>query len=50
MCGICGVYNYRTGEPAGRDLVESMTACLLHRGPDDHGFHFENGLGMACAD
>jgi asparagine synthase (glutamine-hydrolysing) len=48
MCGICGVCNYGMGEPVAQDIVASMTACLLHRGPDDEGFHFDRevGLGM----
>jgi len=37
VCGICGVIapvHPETAEP----LVRSMTAALLHRGPDDEGF------------
>lgn len=46
MCGICGIYNYRSGEPAAEPLVRDMTAALRHRGPDDEGFHFDGSLGL----
>jgi asparagine synthase (glutamine-hydrolysing) len=46
MCGICGIYEYGTGAPARRDLVEAMAASLRHRGPDDDGFHFDGPLGL----
>lgn len=46
MCGICGIYDYRSGAPARRDLVEAMVASLRHRGPDDDGFHFDGSLGL----
>jgi len=34
MCGIAGAILARTRDPA---LVDRMTGCLLHRGPDDGG-------------
>ena len=46
MCGICGIYNYGSGEPASRELVESMAASIRHRGPDDDGFHFDGPLAL----
>lgn len=48
MCGICGIYNYRTGKPVDQDLVRRMADLMVHRGPDDQGFYFgaEIGLGM----
>jgi asparagine synthase (glutamine-hydrolysing) len=46
MCGICGIYNYATGAPAARALVESMAHSIRHRGPDDDGFHFDGALGL----
>ena len=47
MCGINGVFHYREGVPVDLDLVERQSQLLRHRGPDDEGFHSENGLGMA---
>lgn len=41
MCGIAGIIalnNNLTSED--KVTVESMTAVLKHRGPDNKGFHF----------
>ena len=46
MCGICGIYNYGSDEPASRALVESMAASIHHRGPDDDGFHVDGTLAL----
>ncbi len=46
MCGICGVYNLKTGRPAPLDLLKAMTDTLVHRGPDDEGFYISGPLGL----
>jgi asparagine synthase (glutamine-hydrolysing) len=46
MCGICGQYLFRDGAAASKPIVEAMTRTLVHRGPDDEGYHFEGPLGM----
>lgn len=48
MCGICGIYNYQTGQPVDGPLLQSMAGSIAHRGPDDEGFHIDGaaGLGM----
>src|SRR5262245_65098492 len=48
MCGIAGVYNFRTGAPADGGLIRTMTDAIRHRGPDDEGFHIDGpvALGM----
>jgi len=46
MCGICGIYNYGSGEPASEPTVRDMATALHHRGPDDEGFHFDGSLGL----
>jgi asparagine synthase (glutamine-hydrolysing) len=46
MCGICGQYNFATGEPAQRAVIEKMTAMMVHRGPDDEGFYYSGPLGF----
>jgi asparagine synthase (glutamine-hydrolysing) len=46
MCGIAG--RVTTGaEPPERELVERMSAELVHRGPDSCGFHFAESIGLA---
>jgi asparagine synthase (glutamine-hydrolysing) len=46
MCGVCGVYHYGGGEPADEAVIREMTASLVHRGPDDEGYHFDGALGL----
>jgi asparagine synthase (glutamine-hydrolysing) len=45
MCGIAGIVSAAPDLDAA-DAVDRMTASLLHRGPDDHGFWIAaNGAG-----
>jgi asparagine synthase (glutamine-hydrolysing) len=46
MCGLAGMYNFRSLAPADRAAVERMTRILIHRGPDDEGFYFQHTLGL----
>ncbi len=46
MCGICGAYRFGDGASVRRDEIEKMTGTMIHRGPDDEGFHFEGPLGF----
>jgi asparagine synthase (glutamine-hydrolysing) len=46
MCGIAGFFNHVSGGPADRRLVESMTAAIRHRGPDEDGFLVEGPLAL----
>ena len=46
MCGICGQFHFRTGRPADEATLRRMTASLIHRGPDDEGYHFAGSLGL----
>jgi asparagine synthase (glutamine-hydrolysing) len=46
MCGIAGIFVPRGGPPIDRTLLEEMTGRLLHRGPDEGGFHVEPGIGL----
>jgi asparagine synthase (glutamine-hydrolysing) len=46
MCGISGQYNFIGNEPVQRQTIEAMAAAITHRGPDDEGFHYEDGLGL----
>lgn len=39
MCGICGVYYCRGGDPNEPDPTRAMAAAIPHRGPDAEGFH-----------
>ena len=46
MCGICGQFNFKTLAPASRETVVGMTRTIVHRGPDDEGFHFSGAVGL----
>src|SRR5436190_1797235 len=46
MCGITG-YVRSDGAPVDRDLLARMNGAIRHRGPDDDGFYFSEGVGLA---
>ena len=46
MCGICGQYNFGEPIPVWRREIEAMTRSLVHRGPDDEGYHIDGPLGL----
>src|SRR5579883_1401794 len=46
MCGIAGIFDLRGKQPIDRELLAQMTHALVHRGPDDYGFHVEPGVGL----
>jgi len=46
MCGICGQFNFENGAPVVLRDVEEMTQTLVHRGPDDEGYHVSGPLGL----
>lgn len=46
MCGLAGMYNFRSFAPADRGALKRMTRLLVHRGPDDEGFYFTQALGL----
>ncbi len=53
MCGIAGIYYPSTHSgPNGdgsidKDLLQRMNGIQSHRGPDDDGFHYAPGIGLA---
>src|SRR5579872_1128222 len=46
MCGICGQYNFGSQAPVQRRDVELMARSIIHRGPDDDGYHIDGPLGF----
>jgi len=46
MCGFCGQYNFVEHAPVPRERVKAMADSIVHRGPDDEGYHFAGGLGL----
>ena len=39
MCGICGIVDF-TGSPISEGLIRRMNDILIHRGPDEEGYYF----------
>src|SRR5258708_39977485 len=48
MCVIAGIVR-ADGDPVDRELVRRMTASIRHRGTDEDGFYFSNGVGLAMS-
>jgi asparagine synthase (glutamine-hydrolysing) len=46
MCGIAGIFNFRSQEPVSPRLLKAMTDTLVHRGPDDEGFFISGPLAL----
>src|SRR4029077_18450644 len=46
MCGITGIFHLRERAPIDEALLGRMNQSLLHRGPDEGGFHVEPGVGL----
>lgn len=44
MCGICGVINKR--EAIDKDRFEKMIDLVTHRGPDDRGTYYGDGIAL----
>ena len=47
MCGIAGLYSFRSGRPVACDEVGAMADRMAHRGPDDSGVFTDGPLGLA---
>jgi len=45
MCGLSAIL-LNTGSAVDPIVVERMTNALVHRGPDDSGFHFAGNVGL----
>src|SRR4029077_12911474 len=46
MCGIAGVYEHDPRRPVAPDGIHRMVDAIRHRGPDDDGFFFADGVGL----
>lgn len=47
MCGICGVWNFDSSQPADAAALRHMAAAIAHRGPDEEGYHIAGSVGLA---
>jgi asparagine synthase (glutamine-hydrolysing) len=46
MCGIAGYVNADPARHADPGVVRSMTEAIVHRGPDDEGFHVQGAVAL----
>ncbi|HQR35356.1 MAG TPA: asparagine synthetase B, partial [Blastocatellia bacterium] len=46
VCGIAGIYNYKTDQPINDAVLRRMTGTLVHRGPDDEGYFVSGRIGL----
>jgi asparagine synthase (glutamine-hydrolysing) len=46
MCGIFGVLHQDPGVTPSENLLESIAARLIHRGPDGRGIYAAGGIGL----
>lgn len=47
MCGIAGIVDLTGRREVSPLLLERMAAAIIHRGPDEDGFLYRPGLGLA---
>jgi asparagine synthase (glutamine-hydrolysing) len=47
MCGIAGIVNLTEPAPIDPQIVRRMADAITHRGPDEDGYFFRPGIGMA---
>ncbi|MCX6555122.1 MAG: asparagine synthase (glutamine-hydrolyzing) [Candidatus Aminicenantes bacterium] len=46
MCGICGFFQFE--KEADEATLKRMNDQIVHRGPDDDGFFYHAGIGLAA--
>ncbi len=46
MCGITGIANANL-RSVDREVLRNMNAAIIHRGPDDDGFYYNENIGLA---
>jgi len=47
MCGIAGIFRYRSLAPVSDQVLRVMAEAMVHRGPDDSGYFRSGPVGLA---
>jgi asparagine synthase (glutamine-hydrolysing) len=46
MCGIVGIASTELDDRPNAETIRLMCNAIVHRGPDDEGFHLSDGVGL----
>jgi asparagine synthase (glutamine-hydrolysing) len=46
MCGIAGIASFNDAQLVDEERLRAMCGTLVHRGPDDEGYHISQGVGL----
>ena len=46
MCGICGILSFNDNGVDKREIINEMATLMVHRGPDDDGYYFNDEIGL----
>jgi asparagine synthase (glutamine-hydrolysing) len=46
MCGIAGVYNFKTDRPVSEESIKDMISVINYRGPDGEGVFKSGSVGL----
>lgn len=46
MCGICGIFNFKSLKPVQDVEIARMCRVMAYRGPDDHGVMIDGPIGL----
>ncbi len=46
MCGITGIYSYKSSKRVKESQLKKMTRTLIHRGPDEFGYFLDKDIGL----
>jgi asparagine synthase (glutamine-hydrolysing) len=46
MCGIVGIASFNSESLPTEARLRAMCETLVHRGPDDEGYHISQGVGL----
>ena len=49
MCGIAGIYNFRSASEADQEIALRMITQLHHRGPDESGIYLDDDVCLGHA-
>jgi len=46
MCGIAGIFHYRSSQRVDRNILSRMLVRIQHRGPDESGIYLNRNIGL----